>query len=494
MADEDGGALRALMQSPVGFLRLASTLVSRAGLARAAGKSFGGKRDLYNALGYPDSITLQMYREMYERGGIASRIVELEPRATWRGGWSVFDDGDPDSETDFEKGWRELADRLQIWATFTRVDILAGLGDYAVLLIGGPGPLDQPLERATAEQIAYVQPYSQEDATVKSLVEDQEDPRFGEPELYTLDRVGGERTDSQTPGSSTVATRRKNQKQQDVHWSRVIHVADGKLDDQINGQPRLRDVYNLLLDLEKVRGGGAEAFWLRANPGFITKFDEDLEMKPDDIKALKDQMDAFVHGMRRHIAQRNAETTAISAEVADFGGPSSAIIEQIAATKGYPQRILTGSERGELASSEDRSNWNDAIKDRREEFGEPEVVRPFVDRMIALGALPTPREAMYEVGLPDIDNLDELQKGELAETMANVNKAYGGIVIAADEIRDLVWDLGPLEDLDMLAEVGDEDAEAEVIQIAARLAAARKKKARGRTLTRRRRVRRHEIS
>ena len=39
-----------------------------------------------------------------------------------------------------------------------------------------------------------------------------------------------------------------------VHWTRVIHIAESTLENPIYGIPRLRPVYNRLMDIEKVTG------------------------------------------------------------------------------------------------------------------------------------------------------------------------------------------------------------------------------------------------
>ena len=81
---------------------LASDLASRAGLASLAGLTFGGARDLYQALGYQRKLLPQDYRDRYKRNGIAARVVEAFPKATWRGGAELIEDEDPTETTDFE--------------------------------------------------------------------------------------------------------------------------------------------------------------------------------------------------------------------------------------------------------------------------------------------------------------------------------------------------------------------------------------------------------
>ncbi len=466
---------------------LASTLVQRAGLANAAGNTFGGLRQVWDALGYPKDISLEQYRNRYDRGGIAGRIVDAYPNQTWRGGGLVTDDMDPDNDTAFELAWLALEERLKLWPAFNRTDILAGLGDYAVLLIGAPGKFEEPLEHVSAEQIVYVTPYSQIDVSVKSLVSETEDARFGLPELYTFSRIG-EPKETTSRSRTTTVRGSVSGKEQIVHWSRVIHVADGILDDAIHGRPRLRRIWNHLEDLDKVIGGGAEAFWNRAHQGYVTEFDKDLKMKPEDMQDLNDQMDAFVNRITRNIAQRGAKTSVLGSDVAEFHESADAIVMQISAATGIPHRILTGSERGELASSQDKNNWNERIADRREGFAEAQVVRPFVDLMITIGALPAPFENQYAVKWPEIKNLDESEKAEVAEGLANVNKAAGTTVVTVDEIRTGVLDLPPLsevedlpddtdleDDEDTAGDVDIDDEGGDVLPIAA--AAGGKKKA-----------------
>jgi hypothetical protein len=48
----------------------------------------------------------------------------------------------------------------------------------------------------------------------------------------------------------------------------------------------------------------------------------------------------------------------------------------LAGTTSIPQRILTGSEAGQLASEQDRANWAEYIERRRRVFGEPYILLP----------------------------------------------------------------------------------------------------------------------
>ena len=418
---------------PIGIIRAAaSALVTRSRWLTAGGRTFEGKRDLYEALGYQRSITLQDYRERYARNGVAARVVEALPMATWRGGAELIEDEDPDKLTTFEKAWDALNDTHQLWNTLQRADILAGLGRYAVVMLGTTASnFEQPLKRVGPKGLLYLSIFAEEDALIDKLVDDKSDPRFGLPEFYTVRRMGIR------PLYGAVGQGYNFQRR--VHHSHLIHVADGLLDDQVYAPPRLERIWNLLDDLEKVTGGGAEAFWKRADQGLQIDVDPELKLSQESKDNMEEQVEEYIHGLKRVMRTRGVTITPLGSDVAQFTGPADGIIAQISAATGIPQRILMGSERGELSSLQDKTNWDERVSDRRTQFAGPMVVRPLVDRLIELGVLPEPKE--YEVRWPQIKNLNDAQRAEMAQRWAQLNAAMGEPVVTANEIRDKVLDL-----------------------------------------------------
>lgn len=409
---------------------LSSVLLSRAQIvSQQAGLTFGGKRDTYEVLGYARTLTPKDYWARFRRGGIARRIVVALPKATWRGGGELVEDPDPDVVTQFEEDFFELAQRLHLWSSFLRADILAGLGQFSVMLIGFPGEFDQPIAQGAVGQIGYITTFSESDVSVESFDLDPTSSRFGHVEYYSIKRL-----DQKNP-----ALMKK------VHWSRVIHVADGLLDDQVYAPPRLESVWNYLDDLDKVVGGGSEAFWMRANQGMQVDVDPELEMETEDTEKLSDEVDEYQHGLRRVMRTRGVKVTTLGSDVADFSPQASTLINLIAGTVEIPQRILTGSERGELASTQDRSNWHDRVSDRRTEYAEPYLVRALVDRLIEYGYLTRPTQ--YEVRWPQVQYMTETERAEVADKWASINQKYAGeLVILPNEIRDRLLDLPSLEE------------------------------------------------
>ena len=431
--------------------RAASSLIlDRAQFADIAGLSYQlptgqYQRDLYRALGYPPTIEFRMYRARYERGDIATRIVNAYPDATWAHGAYIAESKEP-SVSDFELRVNALFDQLNLWEELNRVDILAGIGRYAVLLLGAPGKLDSPLPKLSPfdptkqdpdsppAPIAYVAAFDESVATVAAVVEDPKDPRFGLP-LYYLISV------------TTLSKGAPSKLSEKVHWTRVLHVAHELLDSKIYGTPVLRSVWNRLNDLEKIIGGGCEAAWKRMDPGTQIDIDPEAEMTPEEENDLADELDEMQHGVRRWVRTRGAKITPLAMPVATFGPNAKVVIQLISGAKAIPQRLLIGSERGELASTQDRDNWADRVMERRAREALP-LVRQLISRLVKHGALPSPAKGNIPFVIwPRMEELTETDKAGIISKLAAANyaqsQAGAGIIVSSDEMRSDVYGKDP---------------------------------------------------
>ena len=106
---------------------------------------------------------------------------------------------------------------------------------------------------------------------------DPQSPRFGLPLIYKV--TLSDTTDLTTRQLGTIERR--------VHASRVIHVAEGLLENDVYGMPRLQRVYNLLDDILKLVGGSAEASWLLMRKGFVLNIDPDTELSSESAAQLR---------------------------------------------------------------------------------------------------------------------------------------------------------------------------------------------------------------
>lgn len=443
----------------------ASIILQRMAFLRQAGITFHGARDLYEILGYDRLLTNRQYRDRYARGGLAGRVVDVFPNACWRGSFDLVENADEDEPPDptkpltaFESAWKKLDQRLQIQTRIRKVDMLAGLSTYAVLLLGvkGKSTLDTPLPRGTGpDDLMYLSAFCggggpggdtrsravamDADVTIMQFDVDPFSPRFGNPDLYQL-----RRTDVSSP-----------ELYRPVHWTRIIHIAENALYDEVYGQPALERVWNLFDDLDKTTGGGAEAFWLRANAGLHLDIDKEMTLEPDDVKQLKEQSEEYKHQLTRWLRTRGVKVETLGSDVANFGPPADAIITQIAGSKGIPKRILTGSEMGELASSQDRDNWKDQVTGRQLQYCAPHIVRPLIDRLVQYGYLPAPEgdPSNYSIKWPHLQVMTEAERSTGASQWAATNHNNGSTVFTSNEIRDHWFGMAPLapEDIQPVA-------------------------------------------
>lgn len=390
--------------------------LSLSGVVSQTGRQYGGTRDLYEALGYTRVPIILEYWETYKRQDIAGRIVDLPAEDTWRKAPTVGDAGKRTSP--FVKAWDALIKDRGVWHHLERVDRLAGIGRFAVLLIGARDGkrLDEPLTKGCLkgpEDVLFLSPYMEGSVQVTMWGSDPTSERFNLPEFYTV-RLGGEGTTGQ--GS------------QRVHWTRVLHVAEDLLEDDVYGTPRLEGVLNRLYDLEKVAGGSAEATWRTMDRGIVAAAREGFRMDPADRTAMQEEIENYLHGLQRYIRAQGMDISTLGSEELDPTGVFDVLIALISARTGIPKRILLGSERGELASSQDENNWAKTVASRQTKFAEPLILRAFIDRLIWLGALPRPTKGEYQVTWAPLFELNPVEK---SQAMLNYSKAGSDVAGAA---------------------------------------------------------------
>lgn len=383
--------------------------------------SHGGDRDLFEALGYPDGLTYRDYRSWYDRGGIAKTIISKLPSKTWEERPEITDDADTgeDQTTQFEEEVEALFDAEDDQTNlerglrhyFERVDELARIGRYGVLYMGladadREAQLAEPVDTGALNDLSdllYLTPLGEGDASVSEWDTDVTSERNGLPEIYDLDLANGE-------NSQTV----------EVHHSRVIHVAEGVLEDEVHGEPALRPVINRLMDLEKVLGSSAEAYWMVSNPGLALSVDPELEDVPTE--QMDEQVEEYEHNLRRVLKMYGVDVEQLDSQDVNPEGVVDSIVKVVAGTIGLPQRKLVGSERGDLASSQDEASFYEVISSRMSKYAEPVIARSFFDRLLEYGLLTSPDGGTYTVEWPDLFQLTALEEAQLTKTQAEAIK------------------------------------------------------------------------
>lgn len=375
-------------------LMVLSAMVSRMMMGRQAGLTFGGQRDVAGVLGYKAELEFDDYLLKYRRQDVAGRIVDKPAADTWRHAPWIWD-SDRDEETPFVEDLNRVARRCRLWHYLGRVDRLAGIGRYAVLVLGlrDGQDLDQPVRRLRGpEDLLYLGVYSERHAEIGTWQDDPREERFGRPLTYKV-KVAGDNPDFRPRGLGAGGT-------QEVHWTRILHVAENLEEDEVFGRPRLQRVFDRLDDMLKIAGGSAEIFWLVARHTLHLDIDKDVEVGDLDLKELDSKLQELAHHLRNVIQTQGAKLTAIGGDDVDPRGAFEVAQLLVAAAAEMPVRILFGSERGELASQQDQEAWRAQITARRQLFAEPMVIRPLVDRLIEYGVVRPPQGGEYYIDWP----------------------------------------------------------------------------------------------
>ncbi len=395
-------------------------------------------KDINFECGYPDTISIEDYKGMFVRMGVATRVVELYSEESWALLPKVYETEDAE-ETEFEKEFKSLEKKRHLFQYLQRIDTLSGIGRFGVLLLGiddglelekpvvGINEITGEKEGDSKYELLYMKPFDESVVEIKRKESNVKSPRYGLPTAYS---IKFEDTSGKTSTSQT----------KEVHWTRIIHIADNRESSDIYGKPRMEKIYNQLLDIRKVLGGSGEMFWKGGFPGLSFKVDPNQTLTDEDKDAMKDEMRNYSQSLQRYLSFVGVEVQSLNTQVADPSGHLDTQIDSICISLGVPKRIFMGSERGELASSQDTGAWNKRVSKRLEGYVSPLLIRPLVDRLIAFGVLPEIEE--YFIGWPDLNAPSNEEVAEIAVKRTDAMSKYvaGGVdnLIAPKEFLTLV--------------------------------------------------------
>jgi hypothetical protein len=405
------------LKDAAGMLSLNASIFRRDLLARLLNPG----KDINYECGYPNTITIDDYKNMWDREGLASRVTELMPDESWAMEPKVYED-EKTEETEFEKAWDELNKERNLLHYLHRIDVMSGIGRFGILLMGldDGKELSKPVDgindktgEATGKnkhQLMYLKPFDEKAVEVKLKETDVSSPRYSFPVTYSIEFEGN-------LGQSTSIKK-------EVHWTRVLHVADNRWSSEVNGTPRMKTVFNRLLDARKIVSGSGEMFWKGAFPGYSFETKEGMEDVEIDSDQLREEFKSYADGLQRYLALTGVTAKSLAPQVADPKPHLEAQVRYIALTLGIPYRIFLGTEEAKLASFTDKETWNKRVKRRQDNYLTPLLLRPFVDRLIAYGALPEPKE--YFVDWPDLSTPSDKDKSEVARNQTEALAKYVG--------------------------------------------------------------------
>ena len=367
-------------------------------------------KDINFSCGYPTFITISDYKLLYDREGLAQRVTNILPKGTWSINPEIKENEDAD-ETVFEKEWKDLEKEIQIYSYLQRIDVLSGIGRFGILLLGlSDGlELDQPVV-GTGLKLLYLRPFDESVVEVLKKETDITNPRFGFPTQYSIQFEDTSQLNTTTSKTKT------------VHWTRILHIADNLEISEVFGVPRMKPVYNRLLDVRKILSGSGEMFWKGAFPGYALEIDKTIKNPTLDSDSIRAEFLKYSTGLQRYIALEGVKAKALEMQVADPGPHLKAQLEYIALTLEIPLRIFLGSEQAKLASTTDKETWNDRLANRQESYAEPRILRLLINMLMLYGVLSTIEE--YSVIWADLNLPTEKGKAEVAELRAKAIALY----------------------------------------------------------------------
>lgn len=431
----------------MGSLRkLALSIAGRIGLFSELFSDGSDNSDVYRVLGYRRKITYSQYRARYRRGGLAYRLVNFLPDKTWVGGVYLLEDEDPKITTRFEQTAENLFSRLNVPSVFRRADIMAGIGNYAGVLIGARGDLSTPLPRMRSElDIQSLDPIPQDRLQIKTLETNLSSVRYGLPLYYRI-RPTSQKNDGfeLLEGFSRTAS---DTAAKDVHWSRIIHTSKNCVENPVLGIPELQPVWNLLDDLQRLTGGGAKSAWSRMLSKVLLDIDKSFEPEDEEIDRIEKELKELYDDEKSYALTRAVTPKQTQGPVFNFAANVQCVISQIAGTKGIPVRDLNGSERGKIADDEDRTLVSDLINAHRT-LNCNQWIRDFAERIVLHGALPKPKKFVvhwYEEEIP----IKEQDKAGIVLDITRANEIQlrrgDTEILTSAEMRDLYYKRKPLK-------------------------------------------------
>jgi len=423
----------------------------------------GGMRDINDIFGYSTSRTFLDYFRAYRFGDVAKLIIDLPAKSCWRGDIRIVD---KDNKELIEDQMRILK-KIKFFQKLERADILNRIGRFSVLYVMVPDGMDphQPLATSSPDQLERVSfaPYSEDGITITAWDTEPTSQRFGLPTMYNLQVISrGEKEQTDVRGAVQ------------VHWTRIIHMAEGALDSDVEGMPTLENLLNRLVDLNKVVGGSAEAYFRNARQKLALESDPKFAVKMDDETkaALKTEADKFQNNWTDILKLSGLKANMLQVTHADPEGSFNTIIRLLAGAAGIPIRVLLGIGVGQLSGAEDKASYAERITERRESDCEGWLWRGL--EILANAKMLDDVFLEGEVDWPEVSASTEAEEADIAvkkaQALALTSNALGPVGGLADEVtaEQAIEDILGMEYKPDTAAL-DDDAEME--EEAARMAA-----------------------
>ena len=418
--------------SALGQLQLKNSALNdqaiRSRLANAISGGYDNGDTLHNVYldyGYPEVLKFSHFWNMYRRFGVAKNVIELPVDTTWSSNPTIESGGELDREIE------DLQKRLKIWHRVKGLDVRQRVGRYAGMFMrvrDGKEP-SEPIEGTLNGVGSLVQMVPIYEGQLKVLTTEKNplNDNYGLPTMYQFSSAAsGDRNENSAESFN-------------IHPDRIIIAAEGADNGDILGIPALEAVFNSLMDLRKIIGGGGEGYYKNASQSVVFKLTDATTAKDNAslLAKFNDSADDFMRNRaRRSLWTPGMDAQTLSSDLANPKEFAMNAINDIAAGSKIPATIIIGQQTGRLASQEDSRAFLSTQNARRENFAN-EMISSILDWLMKYGVIKT---AKYEIEWDDLLAMSDDEKLSNAERMGKINHAQytsgGDIPFTGDEIRE----------------------------------------------------------
>lgn len=439
--------------------------------------SFDSRRDIYAECGFPDckELTPDRARLLYERDALAARVVEVWPRECWKVLPSIYEIESSKAQTPFEISIENISSRLTsepgyykdeenigFMECLIRSDITAGIGRFGIILIGinDNKDLSEPVDIAPSttgalDRLTFLRVFDESLVKITSRETNRFSPRWGQPTSYNITFDNPEDYGAFGSISAGLSSSR-------VHWSRVVHIVDSPVSNEIVAPYRIKPVLNDILTAQKSRWGSGEMFWNGASPKL--SFETHPQLGGDvsiNKTRMRNQIENALRGLQQWWSLVGMTAKPIAPVATDPKPFVDVSIQSICIKTGVPLPIFIGYEVGENAGTMNTVEWNKRLKERQNRQITTRNICPLLNRLINIGILATPTQG-YKIDWPDITANTDKDKAQLQSFRINTVVAY--IKNGLDQI------IPPVEFLIKFLEMKEDEARMLVEQSKAEIA------------------------
>lgn len=432
--------------------------MERQSLAYGAGYNgtVGGKREqAWKDYGFPNTLNFNDFINLYQRNSLAHAIVHRITEKSWQDEPWLVQGQEADNaktETPWEREFRQLAKRLNLWQKFQDADRRRLVGMYSglILQVAEENPnWDREIE--SQAELVNIIPAWQGQLTPGERDTDQNSQTYGKVLVWNYQESAVDGPEHGGVGRSI-----------NIHHSRIVIIGDER-----EGVPLLEAAYNDFVSLEKVMGALGESYWKNAARQLNFQYDKETSpqsladaagVKVEDLgDALNDMVADLNQGLDAGAFSFGGKAVPLVATVPPPQEPYTVLAQNICASAMIPMKIAVGNQTGERASTEDQEDFNNRCQGRRKSELTHDITR-FIAHLIEYSLIPPVPE--FTVMWTDLAEASLSDKLDNVKKMAEVNQLMTllGGVYSQDEMREMTGH-EPLAVDDLPAGYGGDDGE-----------------------------------